>query len=171
MSSPLDRARVLANRLRSEFKTIILGTASLDGEPEASPVAAVLGDDGAFYVCVSGLATHTRHLMANRRASVLLVENETAASPPFARLRLTFFCAATVVPRESNEHSKRISALRDKFGATVDLIASLPDFHLITLTPQRGRLVAGFGEAYDVDPQDWTKLTHVGRPGRATPQR
>jgi len=69
-----------------------------------------------------------------------------------------------MLPRESPEASRILSALRAKFGAPVDLIASLPDFQLIALTPQRGRLVAGFGEAYGVDPRDWTNLTPVGRP-------
>jgi hypothetical protein len=164
MSNALDRARALATQLRTGFKTIILGTASPDGEPDASPVAAVLDAEGAFHICVSGLAAHTRHLLANRRASVLLVEDEADTRQSFARRRLTLSCTATVQSRESPDASRILSALRARFGAPVDLIASLPDFQLIALVPQRGRLVAGFGEAYDVDPRDWTNLTPVGRP-------
>jgi len=164
MSTALDRARTLASQLQTGFKTIILGTASPDGEPDASPVAAVLDADGVFYICVSGLAAHTRHLLANRRASVLLVEDEADTRQSFARRRLTLSCTAAVLPRESPDASRILSALRAKFGAPVDLVASLPDFQLIALAPQRGRLVAGFGEAYEVDPHDWSNLTHVGRP-------
>lgn len=164
MSPALERARALVNQLRTEFKTIVLGTASPDGEPDASPVAAVLEADGVFCICVSGLAAHTRHLLANRRASVLLVEDESSARQPFARRRLTFTCSAAAIPRDGADASRVLAALREKFGAPVDLVASLPDFQLIALTPQRGRLVAGFGEAYDVDPRDWKCLTPVGRP-------
>ena len=164
MPVSLDRARTLVAQLRTGFKTIILGTASPDGEPDASPVAAVLDAEGVFYICVSGLAAHTRHLHANRRASVLLLEDEADTRQSFARRRLTLSCSTSVLPRESPEASRILSALRAKFGAPVDLVASLPDFQLIALTPQRGRLVAGFGEAYEVDPHDWSNLTPVGRP-------
>jgi putative heme iron utilization protein len=33
------------------------------------------------------------------------------------------------------------------------------------LVPQKGRLVAGFGQAYEVDPLDWSRLSHVGGGG------
>ena len=171
MSTPLDRAQKLVNRLSTEFKTIILGTASPDGEPDASPVAAVLGADGTFYIYVSGLAVHTRHLVANRRASVLLLEEEIAVAQPFARHRLTFFCAASIVPSDGAPYVAIVAALRGKFGAPVDLLTSLPDFQLIGLAPQRGRLVVGFGEAYEVDPHDWSKLTPVGRARGASAAR
>jgi putative heme iron utilization protein len=164
MSTPLERAQALAGQLRQGFKTIILGTATTDGEPDTSPVAAILDEAGRFGICVSGLAVHTRHLLQNRRASVLLAEDEANTQQGFARRRLTFACTAEPLARESAEAGRLIAALRAKYGATVDVVASLPDFQPILLTPHRGRLVAGFGEAYDVDPRDWTKLSHVGRP-------
>lgn len=164
MSTPLERAQALAVQLRQGFKTIILGTATNDGEPDTSPVAAILDDAGRFGICVSGLAVHTRHLQQNRRASVLLAEDETVTLQGFARRRITFACTAEPLARGSTDADRLVAALRAKYGAAVDVVASLPDFQAIVLTPQRGRLVAGFGEAYEVDPRDWTKLTHVGRP-------
>lgn len=164
MSTSLERAQALAIQLRQSFKTIILGTATSDGEPDTSPVAAILDDSGRFGICVSGLAVHTRHLQQNRRASVLLAEDEAITLQGFARRRLTFACTAEPLARGSAEADRLIAALRSKFGVPVDVVASLPDFQAIVLTPQRGRIVAGFGEAYDVDPRDWTKLTAVGRP-------
>jgi len=164
MSTPLERAQALALQLRQRFKTIILGTATTDGEPDASSVAAILDDAGRFGICVSGLAVHTRHLQRNPRASVLLAEDEADTQQGFARRRITFACTAEHLARGSAEADRLVAALRAKYGATVDVVASLPDFQAIVLTPQRGRLVAGFGEAYDVDPRDWNTLTHVGRP-------
>ena len=76
------------------FKTLQMATASAVGEPEASYAPFVRTGDNAFHVCVSDLAAHTGHLAATGRASVLLVEDESATSQLFTRRRLVFECAA-----------------------------------------------------------------------------
>ena len=59
-----------------------------------------------------------------------------------------------------------LAGLRARFGPSADLVAGLPDARVFHIVPERGRLVAGFGAAYDVDPRDWTHLTPVGPPPR-----
>ncbi len=154
-------------RFRRDFKTVVLGTAGADGEPAASVAAAVLGEDLCFYAYVSGLAVHTRHLAANPRASVLLLEDETEAGQPLARRRLTFACRTRIVARTDPDFERRVGELRAKFGAVFDMLVTLPDFVLVRLEPHHGRLVVGFGAAFEVAPADWTKLTPVGRPPAA----
>jgi putative heme iron utilization protein len=163
MSEPLLRARDLIAQFRANLSTLVLGTSSADGEPDASVVATLLDPSGAFVVYVSGLSAHTRNLQANPRASVLLVEAETATTQPLARRRLTFACAAEPVVRDSPAHAALVAAFRDQFGGAIDLLAGLPDFQLVRLTPLRGRVVVGFGAAFAVDPHDWTQLSPVGR--------
>ncbi len=167
MPAPADSARDAVACFRRDFKTVILGTAGADGEPAASVAAAVLGGDLSFYAYVSALAVHTRHLIVNPRASVLLVEDEAAAGQLLARRRLTFSCRMERLDRTDPEFDLRVGELRAKFGAVFDMLVTLPDFVLVRLVPQRGRLVIGFGAAFDVDPADWTKLTPVGRPPAA----
>lgn len=164
VSSRLERARACTASLRAQFKTIILGTASPAGEPEASVAAAVLSSDGSFHIFVSRLAVHTRQLLDTGRASVLLAEDEAISPQPLARRRLTFTCTAQGIARDHPDYPTALQALREKIGPAFDLLTGLGDFELIRLCPQRGRLVAGFGEAYEVDPQDWTRLSPVGRP-------
>ena len=164
MSDPLPLAREVGADFRVNLSTVCLGTASADGLPEASVAAALLAADGAFVIFVSGLAAHTRNLRENPRASVLLAEPETATTSALARRRLTFTCNAETVPRESTAHPELVTAFRAKFGPTIDVLAGLPDFQFVRLTPQRGRVVVGFGAAFEVDPRDWNALTPVGRP-------
>jgi putative heme iron utilization protein len=57
-----------------------------------------------------------------------------------------------------------VSAFREKFGVTIDVMAPLPDYQFFRLLPQTGRVVAGFGAAFEVNPRDWTDLTPVARP-------
>lgn len=153
-----ERARAWVLAQRAGFKTVILGTVSPQGEPDASVAGAILAPDGSFRIYVSGLAAHTRHLLATRRASVLLIEDESAAAQPLARRRLTFACSADPVPRDTADFHESLPALRTKLGPSFDLIATLGDFQLIRLAPERARLVAGFGETYAVDPRDWSRL-------------
>ncbi len=171
MNDGQSQARELVARACSRLSTVVLGTAGADGEPESSVAAAILDESGAFIVYVSGLAAHTRNLRVNPRASVLLAEDEAEVSHPFARRRLSFACSAHSIAREAPDYAPLVAALRQKFGATVDMIASLPDFTLVRLVPQRGRVVAGFGAAFDVNPRDWHRpdrlqLTAVGPQAR-----
>lgn len=162
----LARAQAWVADRRANFRTVFLATASSQAEPEASVVAAAVDAHGRFLIHVSGLAAHTRHLRETGRASVLLAEDETATPQPLARRRLTWRCTAEVIPPGHAEFQPAIDALRARFGAALELTLTLPDFHLIRLAPQNGRLVAGFGETYDADPADWTRLTPFAPPRR-----
>lgn len=168
MNDAPTRARELVLQLGTQFRTIVLGTAGADAEPAASVVAAILDETGAFVVYVSGLAVHTRHLHANPRASVLLAEAETAATNPFARRRLTFACRAVPVEPGGDECRAHVAALSAKYGEIIGVLSGLPDFHLVRLIPERGRLVAGFGAAFDLEPAGWhraeTLQFHAARP-------
>ena len=93
-----------------------------------------------------------------------LLATSTSTTQPLARRRLTFACAAESVARDSAAHAALVAAFRTQFGGAIDLLAGLPDFQLVRLTPLRGRVVVGFGAAFAVDPHDWTQLTPVGRP-------
>ena len=148
-------------RFRTNLRTVVLATISAEGEPEASVAAAVLGEGGSLVIYVSGLAAHTRNLRANPRASALLAEDESAATQPLARRRLTLGCAATPIAREAAEFSPLVAQFRARFGGTIDLLASMPDFQLVRLTPHRARLVVGFGQAFELDPRDWSVKSRV----------
>jgi len=162
MSAAPDPPGEIITRFRGNLRTVVLGTVSSEGEPEASVAAAVPGEGGTMAVYVSGLAAHTGNLRANGRASVLLAEDEAAAGQPLARRRLTFACTASPVSRDSAEFSTLVAAFRARFGATIDLLATMPDFQLFRLTPHRGRLVVGFGQAFEVEPRDWSVRKRVG---------
>lgn len=161
----LARARDAAARLRDKFQTVILGTVSSTGLPDASVAPAVLGADGAFYIYVSGLSLHTRNLADTGKASLFLIQDESEAKQLLARQRLTFPCAAHPIPRDEATFATQMTALKAKFGPVMEHLESMTDFRMFRLQPARGRLVAGFGQAFDVDPLDWNKLSHVNDTG------
>jgi putative heme iron utilization protein len=167
-SAALERARAAAAYLRDHAKTALLATADADGQPDSSVIPFVVADDGALHTYISNLSIHTANLRANPRASVLLIEDEAAANHLLARRRLTLRCAAAFVGREEPGFAAPMRALREKFGPVMDHLVSMHDFNLVRLVPDRARLVAGFGQAYDAAPTDWTRLSHVNDTGHAS---
>ena len=141
-----EEAAVLLGR----FKTLQMATASASGEPEASYAPFVRTGDNAFYICVSDLSRHTGHLVANRRASVLIVEDESATTQLFTRRRLVFECVAEQVERGSERWHTTMDVFERKFGEVIGLIRPLADFRMFALAPRRGVFVKGFGQAYRI---------------------
>lgn len=165
-AAALERARAAVEKLRADLRTVILGTTSASGDPDASVAPVVLSAGGVLFTYVSDMSTHTNNLRETGVASVLVIEDESAASQLLARKRLTLRCKAVFVERDTPVFTEKIELLKAAFGPVMDYLAGLLDFHLVELTPTGGRLVAGFGQAYDVDAADWTKLTHVTGDGK-----
>lgn len=160
----MQLARSFVAEIRANLSTVCLATTNREGTPEASIAAALLDKDSAFIIYISGLAAHTRNLRENPLASVLLAEPENAATNALARRRLTFACSAEAVARDSALHTQFVTDFLAKFGPTIEVLAGLPDFQFVRLTPHRGRVVVGFGAAFEVEPRDWHHLTPVNRP-------
>jgi len=133
------------------FKTLQMATASASGEPEASYAPFVRTGDNVFYICVSDLSRHTGHLVANGRASVLIVEDESASPQLFTRRRLVFECAAEQVERGTERWYTTMDIFERKFGEVIGLIRPLADFRMFGLMPRRGVFVKGFGQAYRIE--------------------
>lgn len=159
-------AQDLVRRLREGARMLQLATAAADGTPEASLVPGVIAADGEIIVLVSGLARHTANLRVNPRASVLMADatSEAAQRMPLATPRLTFSCRVEGLPRESSDWNAMMARFHERFGDAIAVLSGLGDFGCFRLLPLSGRLVAGFGQAFDVAPRDWTQLTRIGAP-------
>lgn len=143
-----------------------LATASAAGVPEASLVPAIIAEDGAMTVLVSGLARHTANLRANPRASVLMWEADAEAlrSNPLAVPRIILGCTVKPLPRESPEWPAAMAKFEARFGDVIAVVSALSDFGCFRLHADEGRLLMGFGQAFHVEPGDWTKLSRIAPP-------
>ncbi|NOS73854.1 MAG: HugZ family protein [Methyloglobulus sp.] len=148
-----ERANALQELLASQ-QTLLLSTASVSGVPDLSYAPFVQDQAGCFYVFVSELAAHTANLLANPQGSVMFIRPESESRNLFARERAVFNCTAREISRHEEIHTTQLTALQDKFGEVVSLLRSLSDFHLFALSPESGRYVAGFGQAYTVNVKD-----------------
>lgn len=148
--------------LRARSRTVIMATAGGDGLPEASYAPYAIDEAGHFYVFVSGLAQHTQNMHANPYVELLFIEPEEAAANLFARRRLVYQCRAEPIAREAPQWRARLDDLNRRAGPIVDTLRQLADFELFQLTPQSGRYVRGFGQAYRLHGQGLTKISRLG---------
>lgn len=117
-----------------------------------------------LYIFVSELAQHTQNLKNESKLSILLIEDEAKSKNIFARKRLSLQCDSNCIARDSKNFVDVIARFKLKHGNTVDLLASLPDFHLYQLGALSGSYVHGFGNAHKVSGK---KLTVVEPKTRA----
>ncbi|MEO0769965.1 MAG: pyridoxamine 5'-phosphate oxidase family protein [Cyanobacteria bacterium J06649_4] len=144
----------------SQFGSVVLGTTSADGKPQASYAPCVIDEFKNIYVFVSGLSAHTQNLTTTGQASALFVEDESKTQQLFARKRLSYDCKAVLLDRESEQWTATAQQFLSRFGNIVELMMGLPDFRIFQLSPQGGRFVLGFGKAYTVDPNNLDRLVH-----------
>ena len=132
-------------------RSLQLATLDEDGIPHASYAPFYRNRSGSFYIYVSTLSMHTRHL-SHGRAGILLIEDESRTSQIYARKRLGFRCTTSFVDRGSPEFESSLKGLAERHGEIVDTLYRLRDFLLCRLDPEAGNFVMGFGQAYSVDP-------------------
>lgn len=149
-TTPPDQLGAEAREFRDQYKTLLLSTASTDGYPDSSYAPYVSDNAGNLYIFVSELAQHTRNLMTNSRAGVLFIDDEKNSRNLFARKRISLYCTATEIPRESAEGNAILAKMQESLGKTIALLQQLPDFHLFKLGFDSGSYIRGFGEAYSL---------------------
>jgi len=132
---------------QQRFDSLLLASANLDGMPEASYAPALWCDDH-YLILVSELAEHTRNLQQNPQLSALLIEDESQTRQLFARRRARLRLSVEEINANDERYESSLDQLQQKFGNMVGMLRSLPDFHLLKLTPTEAAYVRGFGQAF-----------------------
>lgn len=162
MTKDIDFDKVSAQlyALRQGCQTLLLATVNADSVAELS-YAPYVEFGGDFYIYVSELAAHTKNLLSTGVASIMFIENESEAGHLFARKRLIYQCQAVEIQPQDLLSSNILEKMEAKFGSLIVTLRSLGDFHLISLTPNAGQFVAGFGMAFSVKPGT-NELVRIG---------
>jgi len=164
----LDELTTEVLAFRDGFGTVVMATVGADGRPEASYAPYVTDDNGRFFVFLSALASHTRHVEESGVVSLLFIEDECNAREAFARRRLTVACGAKFVARDAETWRPVMDRFAARFGAVVAVLRKLPDFGLFMLEPRTATYVRGFGQAYRLAVPGLEVLAPLGaaRPGQ-----
>lgn len=147
-----DDARALAQRLIQTARYAALATLEPEtGGPAISRIAVQPGVDGHPVTLISGLAAHTRALIADPRAALLLGEPGEKGDP-LTHPRLSLSVTAEEIKAGAEEQALRTLWLERQPKAK--LYIDLPDFRFLRLHMTAGLLNGGFGRAYRLGATD-----------------
>ena len=140
-------ARLAAKKLLREGRSGALATLMpSSGDPYCSLVNVGTATDGAPLLLLSKLALHTKNILADPRASLMLDERKDGDPLEGARVMLM----GTLAP--AADASARAAYLRRHPEA--EMFAGFADFSFYRMTIGRAHLVAGFGRIVDLSTQD-----------------
>jgi putative heme iron utilization protein len=132
-----------------------------EGEPNLAMVAYAFAEDfSAFYIHVSTLGKHTADMEADPRVSLLITETDDSRPDPQTLARVSLRGIAAILPRTDAEYAPVKTIYLVRFPESEQLF-SLGDFHLWKITPKGGRLVAGFGRAFNLVPEVLRKVSSM----------
>ena len=152
---PGKLARSLLRRSRQgALATLMAGS----GDPYCSLVNVASHPDGTPLLLISRLAVHTKNLLADTRASLML--DERAEGDPLEGSRIMLSGRAEEVTSPDLEVvRRRYLNAHPSAGAFVDF----KDFSFFRIRPTGTHLVAGFGRILDLKPQQFlTDLSDAG---------
>jgi putative heme iron utilization protein len=151
MSTTIEQAQEVYAKFSEQFKSIVLGTAELNGEPNASYAPFVMDQNQNIFIYISYITQHAKNISNNNSVSVMFLEDEKEASQIFARKRLTYQCKGEIIPFNSAKWLLVLEEFTKKFGNIINNFKTMEDFNIFQLTPTKGRFVIGFGAAYDIE--------------------
>ena len=156
-----DAAAARAAALVARTMTASLGTLH-EGAPSVTMVPfALLPDPFAFVVLVSGLASHTRDMLADRRVGLLVVEAEGGATPAHALARVALQGSADPLDADDPRYAAARACYAQRFPAMTGLF-DLGDFRLFAIEPAAVRVVLGFAQATSLTPATLAAALAVG---------
>lgn len=147
--------------LIEDMRSLQLSTVGPDGIPHCGYTPYLHQAPNSFYIFVSQLAAHTRHLLENETVAIMIIADEQSSSEIFARARVNYLCNANRIAPESHDYALALDAYQQRHGKMAALLRQLPDFFLFHLQPIRGQFVMGFGKAYTLTGDDFSVFEHT----------
>jgi hypothetical protein len=142
----------LVAALLHKQRSAALGTLA-DGAPFVSMVAfASEADFGGVLLHLSTLSPHTKHLLADARASLLVTEPDDERADVQTLARITLTGRVQAVPRDTPAYDAGRTLYLAKLPAAA-MLFDFGDFGLFRLVPDGARYVGGFARAYTLTPE------------------
>ncbi len=139
-------------------RRVLCLAAVIDGEPAASLLPfAPSPDFRAVLVQASALAKHSRALHPGAHVAVLFHEPDTEDADPLQVPRLSVQATVAALARGTGEFDAARQLFEERLPSAA-MTLDLGDFNLYRLEFGRGRYVAGFGQAYNVGPDDFEAI-------------
>lgn len=143
-------------KLLDKQKTLIISALDKDNNAKISYSPYVYEGD-KFYIYISKIAEHYHNIVNNPEISIMIIEDEQDVDITFARERVSFTGKARIL-KDNKEIIEKFSKRQGK--SIMDMLVSL-DFDVFEIEVIEGRLVKGFGKAFDVKFVDGEFVTEL----------
>jgi len=140
---PRTAAKTLMREARSGALATLMANS---GDPYCSLVNVATAADGSPLLLISGLAVHTKNILADPRVSLMLDERKEGDPLQGARVMLMGKAERT----ESQDARRRYLAHQPE----AEMFAGFADFGFYEVRLSGAHLVAGFGRIVDLKPAD-----------------
>lgn len=127
-------------------KSLMISSIDKDNNPAISYAPFVMIGE-KIYVYLSKAANHYYNLRDNKKCAVMLIEDESVAKTIFARARLSFECEAKMLENVSEDIFAKFDDIHD--SKMMSMFKKM-DFDMFELDIKVGRLVKGFGQAFEI---------------------
>lgn len=135
-----------------------------DKQPNGAMVAyAVVPDSGGLLIYVSRMSLHTRHLLSNSLACLVISEAEIPASDPQTLFRVAVHGHAAIIARDNIRFAAAQHAYCQRLPDSARLFG-FADFVLFELQAHEVRVIAGFGRAVNVSGEKFSALLRAPLP-------
>ena len=129
------------------FKSVIIGTVSEEGEPNAS-YAPFFKYHGDSYLYVNETEAYFESFKKTGKASFLFIQDEGQAMVPSMRQRVIY--NAEIQFLEKNDYYNEILDEFQKNDFSIQMTRNVPVFHLVRAKLASGRYVKGPRQAFDI---------------------
>jgi len=145
-----DPARLARSLLRRRRQGALATLMPDNGGPYCSLVNVASHADGSPILLISGLAVHTKNILADSRVSLML--DERKAGDPLEGARIM------VAGRAEEADANDLDLLRRRYlnaHPSAEAFANFKDFSFFRIIPNGAHLVAGFGRIVDLRPEQF----------------
>lgn len=134
-------------------KTISIASINDKGLPHISYAPYVM-EKNKIYIYISQVSEHYDNIENNKNVSLMVIKDEKDTKNLFGRNRVVFNGTASKIS-ESPEHIKK--QFEEIHGTQIMSVLYKMDFDFFEISITSGRLVKGFGQAYDLsfDGESW----------------
>lgn len=149
---------IVVDKFLQTLRSVILATLDVESKPFTSYAPFVRTGEG-FYVFISDIARHSENLKRDGSVALFFAEDESKCEQIFARKRVSLQGNARLIGRNEALFSDVMKRFESRFDANlVKMLQSMSDFNLFEIIPAGGEAVFGFGEAYEIEGADLSRL-------------
>lgn len=117
-------------------------------------------DFGGFLLHLSRLAAHTRNLLHDARASLVVTQPDRGEGDPQTLARVSIQGKVIALSRDDEEFSAARAIYIHRLPVS-ELLFGFKDFILFRLQPIEARYIGGFARAYTLDGKQLQKISRI----------